>query len=41
VSDIEIDVAHGMEAAVTPADPPESEDRAGAFSVDGFGQRRP
>ena len=29
VRDVEVDVAHGVEAAVTPADPPQAEDRLG------------
>ena len=31
VRDVEVDVAHGVEAAVAPADPPQAEDRLGVF----------
>ena len=35
VRDVEIDVAHGLHPAETPADPPQAEDRTGAFGSDG------
>ena len=35
VRDVEIDVAHGLHPAEAPADPPQAEDRAGAFGGDG------
>ena len=31
--DVEVDVAHGMEAAEPPADPPQAEGRLGVFGV--------
>ena len=31
VRDIEVDIAHGVEAAEPPADPPQAEDRLGVF----------
>ena len=33
VSDVEIDVAHGMQAAEAPADPPQAEDRLGGSTL--------
>ena len=42
VRDVEIDVAHGLHPAETPADPPQAEDRTGGFGSDGgrrFSQR--
>ena len=35
--DVEVDVAHGDEAAVAPADPPQAEDRRGALADSGGG----
>jgi hypothetical protein len=35
VRDVEIDVAHGLHPAETPTDPPQAEDRIGAFGSDG------
>ena len=32
VRDVEIDVAHGLNAAEAPADPPQAEDRLGGFA---------
>ena len=34
VRDVEVDVAHGIEAAEPPADPPQAEDRAGRLGGD-------
>ena len=38
VRDVEIDVTHGVEAAVAPADPPQAEDRLGVFGDWPLGQ---
>ena len=35
VRDVEIDVAHGLHPTEAPADPPQAEDRTGAFGGDG------
>ncbi len=37
VGDVEIDVAHGVEAAEPPADPPQTEDRLGVLGCPRFG----
>jgi hypothetical protein len=42
VRDVEVDVAHGIEAAEPPADTPQAEDRAGMLGGDalhGFATR--
>ena len=39
VRDVEVDVAHGVEAAEAPADPPQAEDRLGVFGCCCFGHR--
>jgi hypothetical protein len=31
LANVEVDVAHGLDAAEAPADPPKTEDRLGAF----------
>ena len=41
VRDVEIDVAHGDEAAVAPADPPQTEDRRGALGDSGDAHQLP
>ena len=41
VRDVEVDVAHGVEAAVAPADPPQAEDRLGAVGVCCIAQNAP
>ena len=37
VRDVEVDVAHGVEAAEPPADPPQAEDRLGVLGCCCFG----